>query len=182
MDDAACDPTSRRVSVSPCSQSMDDSRIKNFRNIFRISIDSFHCHPSQHHSQRGEALSDNTSKRCPAHFDATQNVDCSLYESTRGNGRVHVRVLDARSHHHGEEEEEGCQEGCQDDEEEGPRLSRWLIESLWDSLWDSLGFPLGFSGGAFSTRRSICFATPLPFLFRVQTRKAGPGPWAPGPA
>jgi hypothetical protein len=179
MDDAACDPASRPASDYPFSPSMDDSRIKNFRNIFRISIDSFHCHPSQHHSQRGEALSDNTSKRCQAHFDATRNVDCSLYESTRGNGRVHVRVLDARSHHHGEEEEEGCQEGRQDDEEEGPRLSRWLTESLWVSLWFSLWDSLG---GAFSTGRSICFATPLPFLFRVQTRKAGPGPWAPGPA
>jgi hypothetical protein len=34
----------------------------------------------------------------------------------------------------------------------------------------------------FQPRRNDRFATPLPSLFRVQTRKAGPGPWAPGPA
>jgi hypothetical protein len=65
-------------------------------------------------------------KRCLARLDAKRNVDCSLQQSTRGNGRVTVRVLVARSHHNGEEEEEGCQEGRQ--EEEGPRLNRWLIE------------------------------------------------------
>ena len=65
--------------------------------------------------------------RCLARLDATRNVGRSLPQSTRGNGRVTVRVLVARSHHNGEEEEEGCQEG-RHQEEEGPRLNRWLIE------------------------------------------------------
>jgi hypothetical protein len=116
-------------------------------------------------AQRDDVLPSTVSTRCLARFDAKRNVDCSLPQSTRGNGRVTVRVLVARSHHNGEEEEEGCQEGRQ--EEEGPRLSRWLIE---------------FFRELFQPRRNDCFVTQLPSLFRVQTRKAGPGPWAPGPA
>jgi hypothetical protein len=117
-------------------------------------------------AQRDDVLPRIVSTRCLARFDAKRNVDCSLPQSTRGNGRVTVRVLTARSHHNGEEEEEGCQEG-RHQEEEGPRLSRWLIE---------------FFRELFQPWRNDCFAAPLPFLFRVQTRKAGPGPWAPGPA
>ena len=116
-------------------------------------------------AQRDDVLPFTVSTRCLARFDATRNVDRSLPQSTRGNGRVTVRVLVARSHHNGEEEEEGCQEGRQ--EEEGPRLSRWLIE---------------FFRELFQPRRNDRFANQLPSLFRVQTRKAGPGPWAPGPA
>ena len=141
------------------------STCEKIRKIFWISLDSFRCHPSQLLSQRDEVSSCTVSKRCLARSDAKRNVDRSLHESTRGNGRVTVRVLVARSHHNGEEEEEGCQEGRQ--EEEGPRLSRWLIE---------------FFRELFQPRRNNRLATQLPFLFRVQTRKAGPGPWAPGPA
>ena len=72
-------------------------------------------------AQRDEVLPSTVSTRCLARFDATRNVDCSLPQSTRGKSRVTVRVLVARSHHNGEEEEEGCQEGRQ--EEEGPRLN-----------------------------------------------------------
>ena len=78
-------------------------------------------------AQRDDVLPRTVSTRCLARFDAKRNVDCSLPQSTRGNGRVTVRVLTARSHHNGEEEEEGCQEG-RHQEEEGPRLNRWLIE------------------------------------------------------
>ena len=92
-------------------------------------------------AQCDEVLLCTVSTRCLARSNAKQNVDCSLPQSTRGNGRVTVRVLVARSHHNGEEEEEGCQEGRQ--EEEGPRLSRWLIETF---------------RGLFQPWRNDCFA------------------------
>jgi hypothetical protein len=106
-----------------------------------------------------------------------------------------------RSHFHGEEEEEGCQEGRQ--EEEGPRLSHPLRRFSTDALRSAVR--------AFSTRRNHVFRQgcsardPMRGILQsvstacpssspgaasagqredvsVQTRKAGPGPWAPGPA
>ena len=130
-----------------------------------MSLDSFRGYPSQHSLQSGVALLSIASKRLVTRNDAKQNVGCSLLKSTRGTSRVKVRVLVARSHHHGEEEEEGCQEGRQE-EEQGPRLTRWLIE---------------FLRGLFQPGETE-FRQPQRVLFRVQTRKAGPGPWAPGPA
>ncbi len=55
-----------------------------------------------------------------------RNVVHSLPKSIRGSGcEMRNGVLVARSHFHGQEEEEGCQEGRQeeDDQEEGPWLS-----------------------------------------------------------
>ena len=141
------------------------TREKKSEKISRFLLTVFAVILHNTSAQRDEVLPCTVSTRCLARFDATRNVVCSLQQSTRGNGRVTVRVLVARSHHNGEEEEEGCQEGRQ--EEEGPRLSRWLIE---------------FFRELFQPWRNDCFAAQLPFLFRVQTRKAGPGPWAPGPA
>jgi hypothetical protein len=141
------------------------TREKKSEKISRFLLTVFTVILHNSLAQRDEALPFTGSTRCVARSDAKCNVDCSLPQSTRGNGRVTVRVLVARSHHNGEEEEEGCQEGRQ--EEEGPRLSRWLIE---------------FFRELFQPWRNDCFASQLPFLFRVQTRKAGPGPWAPGPA
>ena len=143
-------------------------------------------------AQRDEVLPCIVSTRCLARFDATRNVDRSLTQSTRGNGRVIVRVLVARSHHNGEEEEEGCQEGRQ--EEEGPRLNLTLECRPRASL--RRGFDAGIpSAGSGRPPRAVC----IPSLrlavdgcdshpaiadrgVHAQTRKAGPGPWAPGPA
>ncbi len=146
-------------------QCVKTAREKKSEKISRFLLTVFGVILHNSLAQRDEVLPHTVSTRCLARFDATRNVDCSLPQSTRGNGRVTVRVLVARSHHNGEEEEEGCQEGRQ--EEEGPRLSRWLIE---------------FFRELFQPRRNDRFANQLPSLFRVQTRKAGPGPWAPGPA
>ena len=146
-------------------RSLNTSRKKKSKKIsgFLLTVFAVILHNSL--AQCDEVLLCTVSTRCLARSNAKQNVDCSLPQSTRGNGRVTVRVLVARSHHNGEEEEEGCQEGRQ--EEEGPRLSRWLIE---------------FFRELFQPWRNDRFANQLPSLFRVQTRKAGPGPWAPGPA
>jgi len=148
-----------------CGWQSQTRRGKNLKKISECLLTVFAVILHNTLAQRDDVLPRTVSTRCLARFDAKRNVDCSLPQSTRGNGRETVRVLTARSHHNGEEEEEGCQEGRQ--EEEGPRLSRWLIE---------------FFRELFQPRRNARFATQLPSLFRVQTRKAGPGPWAPGPA
>ena len=109
-------------------------------------------------------------------------------------------VLMARSHFHGKEEE-GCQEGRQeeDDQEEVPWLSLPCRLAFRVRPWGEAGTDAhapGFHswtpggpvkrpdpslrllsatalrGGGFDKGRGV----------HAQTRKAGPGPWAPGPA
>ena len=98
-----------------------------------------------------------------------------------------------RSHFHGQEEEEGCQEGRQ--EEEGPRLSPPCREALrGDFGTDALATGARSRGPVGSVKRPIPSLRPSSGEqpsgsstgcgrgVHAQTRKAGPGPWAPGPA
>ena len=159
--------------------------------ILVSSLDNSPVHPPQLWSSVFAASAS-------AFFSDHRNVVLSLPKSIRGSGcEMRNGVLVARSHFHGQEEEEGCQEGRQeeDDQEEGPWLSlpcRAAREGESGTDARAPGFHSWHPGGPVKRPDP----SPWPPVCRVlsrtrirrsrgvhaQTRKAGPGPWAPGPA